>query len=71
MARFLQLVIVPQRPMHPLLKPRTNKVHTLARCFHQMAKKDNLIANMGRLEAAYANSTSSEEKQKLQEEMNT
>jgi NADH:ubiquinone reductase (non-electrogenic) len=42
----------------------------LARCFQQMAKRDNLTANMSRIEAEYANPTSSEDKQKLEEEMN-
>lgn len=41
----------------------------LARCFHQMAKRDAFAAERSRLEAAYANSTSSEEKQKLELEM--
>jgi NADH:ubiquinone reductase (non-electrogenic) len=40
----------------------------LARCFHQMAKRDNLTADMSRLEAAYTDS--SEEKQKLEAETN-
>ena len=42
----------------------------LARCFHQMAKRDNLTTTMSQLEVAYANLTSSEEKRKLEEEMN-
>jgi NADH:ubiquinone reductase (non-electrogenic) len=42
----------------------------LARRFHQMAKRDNLASELSRLEAAYVKSTSSEEKQKLEEDTN-
>lgn len=42
----------------------------LARCFHQMAKKDNLTADINRLETAYPNLTLSEEKQKWEQDLN-
>lgn len=42
----------------------------LARCFRQMANRDNLTASLSQLEAAYADSASSEEKHKLEEDMN-